>query len=119
MYQNFSKIHEKLLYLPSCSLLSKTNVELIIQQLLIVRPHIDSYRQALQKKKGEILYKIGTLEASNLVPNFPRVTNGYNVNKVNEQGLETLILKKMLTDEGRRPPSAVYKANFPTGIPIP
>lgn len=25
----------------------------------------------------------------------------------------------MLTDEGRRPPSAVYKANFPTGMPIP
>lgn len=25
----------------------------------------------------------------------------------------------MLTAEGRMPPSAVYKANFPTGIPIP
>lgn len=33
--------------------------------------------------------------------------------------MEKLKTQCMLTAEGRTPPSAVYKANFPTGIPIP
>jgi hypothetical protein len=34
-----------------------------------------------------------------------------------EKKKSTLVV--ILTAEGRTPPSAVYKASFPTGIPIP
>lgn len=45
--------HNKMLKkfdLPSCPPLPEPNVKLIVQQLLIICPHINSYGQALHRK---------------------------------------------------------------------